>query len=231
MTTKQYVDGSYLASQPSWHVEDSAWKAAHVLRMLGKHHISPTSVCEVGCGAGEILRVLQEQLPVACRFTGYDVSPQALELARSRANARLVFKQGSPVDTSDAFDLILLMDVIEHVEDYFALLRGVRDKAEYKVLHVPLDLSVQSVLRAKPIMRARTVVGHIHYFTKEIVLTALQDAGYDVIDHVYTGAAVDAPGLSFAQRAARLPRRALFRVSEDFAARILGGYSLLVLAR
>ena len=57
-----YLDGGYLAKNPGWHVEESAWKATHILRMLKQNHLSPRTVCDVGCGAGEVLKQLQESI-------------------------------------------------------------------------------------------------------------------------------------------------------------------------
>jgi hypothetical protein len=37
------------------------------------------------------------------------------------------------------------MDVVEHLEDYFSFLREIRPKGEFKMLHIPLDLSVQTI--------------------------------------------------------------------------------------
>ena len=56
----RYTTGSYLESNPDWHVEDSAWKAEQVQAMLDRHSIAPRTVCEVGCGAGEVLRQLRD---------------------------------------------------------------------------------------------------------------------------------------------------------------------------
>ena len=87
-----YTSGQYLKLNPEWHVEESPWKARHILRILRKNSLSPKFICEVGCGAGEVLKQLQAQLDSSCRFVGYDISPYALELCRTRANARLEFK-------------------------------------------------------------------------------------------------------------------------------------------
>ncbi len=45
--------GHYLENNPSWHIEDSPWKARQILRMLKKNKISPGTVCEIGCSVGE----------------------------------------------------------------------------------------------------------------------------------------------------------------------------------
>ncbi len=110
-------------------------------------------------------------------------------------------------------------------------MRAVRPRGEYKLLHIPLDLSVQTVLRMEPILRVRRQVGHLHYFTKELALQALCDSGYTIIDHCYTASMNDLGPRTLRHRLASLPRRLLYSVHRDLAVRLLGGYSLLVLAR
>jgi len=226
-----YRTGAYLERNPTYHVEDSAWKADQILRMLEKHDLRPRSICEVGCGAGEILKQLQSRLTAATQFVGYEISPQAYALCRERENERLRFFCEDLLATETvAFDLLLCLDVFEHVEDYLGFLRGLRDKAEHKIFHIPLDLSVQWVWRNRPIMREREQAGHLHYFTKETALATLQDAGYEVIDWFYTPGAIANPR-SVKAKLASLPRRLLSVVNQDLVVRILGGYSLLVLAK
>jgi 2-polyprenyl-3-methyl-5-hydroxy-6-metoxy-1,4-benzoquinol methylase len=189
-------------------------------------------VCEVGCGAGQILKELHEALDPSINYTGYEISPQAFELCKPKATARLRFELKDILgDGQFHFDLMLLMDVVEHVEDCFAFLRGLKARSEFKILHIPLDLSAQAVLRGSPLIRARDAVGHLHYFTKDLALRFLAEVGYEIIDHFYTSGSLDLPHKSFATRLARLPRRIAFRLEPDLAARILGGFSLLVLAR
>ena len=73
---QRYLDSSYLDHNPNWHREDAPWKAKQVLSILEDHQIKPASVCEVGCGAGDILLCLRKSYPQAALF-GYDISPQA----------------------------------------------------------------------------------------------------------------------------------------------------------
>ena len=228
----RYTQGEYATLNPSWHSEDSSWKALQIIKMLDRHKLRPRTVCEVGCGAGEILRQLHDALDPSISYVGYEISPQAYELCKPKATGRLRFEL-KDILTEDPlhFDLVLLMDVIEHVEDCFAFLRGLKAKGEFKILHIPLDLSAQAVWRGSPLIRARDGVGHIHYFTKDLALRLLGEVGYEIVDHVYTRGSLDLPSRTLAARLARLPRRIAFRMDPDWAARILGGFSLLVLAR
>ena len=225
-----YLDGEYLAKNPGWHIEESPWKARQILRMLRKNRITPRTICDVGCGTGEVLKQLQENLDNDCVFLGYDVSPQAFELAKSRANEKLQFRLADFLEEDSNFDLILVLDVIEHLEDYFRFLRRLTARSHYKIFHIPLDLSVQTVLRKKALLKRRDLYAHVHYFTKETALRTLVDTGYEVLDYFYTPRSIDF-GSELGEKLLKLPRKVSFAFHRDFAARLLGGFSLLVLAR
>jgi SAM-dependent methyltransferase len=229
---KLYTGGAYLEKNPLWHTEESSWKAENVMRMVNRHKISARTICEVGCGAGEVLKQLQQRFDDECDFLGCDVSPQAIALCRSRANDKLHFELGDATIISGRFfDMILVLDIIEHLEDYFSLLRIVKERALYKIFHIPLDLSVQAVLRASPLIRDRQRFGHIHYFTKETALQLLSDLGYNIIDWFYTAVALDLPSANLKNLVMRIPRRLLYSINMDVAVRLLGGYRLLILTK
>lgn len=231
MASEMYVSGAYLEKNPTWHVEESPWKATQVLRMLKRSGISPGSVCEIGCGAGEVLAQLHARMDPGSTFWGYDISPQALKLAEPRANERIHFELADFTTVTDAhFDLILVLDVIEHLEDYFSFLRDLKPKSQYKIIHLPLDLSVQSLLRRHALPGVRQAFGHIHYFTKDVALQALRDAGLETVDYFYAPRSL-ALANTLAKKLAIPPRAIFFAINKDMAVRVLGGYSLMILAR
>jgi SAM-dependent methyltransferase len=225
-----YEDGAYLRNNPSWHQEHSQWKAAQISRMLRQNELRPKTVTEIGCGAGQILSCLAEEMGLGVQFSGYDISPQAYSLCRGKEQANLHFSLADLLAESSTFDVALAIDVFEHIEDYRGFLRQFRQKAEYKIFHIPLDLSVQMLLRASPLAELRSSVGHIHYFTKDMALAVLRETGYEIQDWFYTRSSLE---LRLAWRSSLLtwPRAVMFRLCEDFAVRVLGGCSLLVLAK
>ncbi len=77
-TEKLYIGDEYLELNPNWHREDAPWKANLVAAILKNHQIQPDSICEVGCGAGDILRCLRASFPLTSLF-GYDISPQVTQ--------------------------------------------------------------------------------------------------------------------------------------------------------
>jgi SAM-dependent methyltransferase len=183
----RYTSGEHLEKTPNWHAHESPWKVEHIVQMLDKHGLQPQRVCEVGCGAGDVLRLLQKRMPSSCSFWGYDISPQAIALCAGKGNERLHFElRDVRKDRQTSFDLILVLDVIEHLEDYFSFLRDIKPKSRYALLHIPLEISVQSVFIGKTFIWTRGQHGHLHYFSKETALRTVQDVGYEVLDYSYS---------------------------------------------
>ena len=225
-----YLTDQYAELNPTWHEEDSPWKARQIEAIIRKNRLNFSSLCEVGCGTGEILLNLSRSFPTA-HFTGYEVSPHAYQRAKTKETSRVSFQLSNILEEKNSsFDVVVIADVIEHVEDYISFIKGLRSCGRYKIFHIPLDLSVQSVLRAWPIANLRDNVGHLHYFFKDTALATLRGCGYSVIDYAYTASRLELPNQAFSSTLMRLPRRLLYSIHPDLAVRILGGYSLLVLA-
>src|ERR1700728_2660722 len=226
-----YLDGTYLQQNPDWHVSDSPWKVQQILRILKRNHIAPRTIFEIGCGAGEVLRLLQQNLDSECELWGADVSSQAIELCQERANERLHFALfGDEWWRQKPFDLVMAIDVLAHVEDYRGFLRKLKSLGAHKLLHIPLDISAQHVLREKNMLRSREQHAHLHYFTKRTAMFALADLGYEIVDWRYTPRMIDQPS-HWRSRLLRGPRKILFAMHRDFAVNLLGGFSLMVLAK
>lgn len=233
-TTTQsfYETGDYLEHNQSWHTEDSPWKAGNILKILNRNQLQPKTVCEVGCGAGEILKQMSLGMSEDTQFYGYEISPQAFSMAQARENERTHFflKDLLAEDPSVQFDLAMAIDVFEHVEDDFGFVRQLKERADYKIYHIPLDITVNGILQDK-FMYGRKTVGHIHYYTKETALAILQDTGHEIIDHFYTADSLELPRKTLKSKVARIPRKLLYGLRPDLTVKLFGGFSLMVLAR
>lgn len=226
----RYLGSDYLQKNPSWDVEDSPWKAMHVQKLLASHGVQPASIVDVGCGAGRVLMELKQAYPGA-RLSGYDIAPDAERFwAQPRANGIELTVGDFTAAGGPACDVLLAMDVLEHLQDPFAFLARIKGRARYYVFHFPLDLSAISVLRETPLLHVHDKVGHVHYYTRGLAIALLEDCGYRVVDARYTGAALNAPQLGWRARLAKWPRRLAFAIHRDLGARLLGGETLMVLA-
>lgn len=221
-----YNDGRYFSKNPGWHENNAAWKASQVLSLLSERNFHPTSIVDIGCGTGGVLEVIAGALN-GTRLVGYDLSAQAI--AMIERSDRVELKVGTPHDVHEHYDLLLSLDVFEHVEDYLGFLRSLKPIADWFVFHIPLDISAQSVMREQPLLAVRSSVGHLHYFTRATALASLQTAGFEIVcDRLLHP--TDIPGRRVKTRIANMPRSVGRHLRPQLSARILGGSTLLVLA-
>lgn len=221
-----YNDGCYSSKNPGWHENDAPWKATQVLSMLSDRTFRLKSIVDIGCGTGGVLEVIADSLN-GTRLVGYDPSSQAIGMVER--SGRVELRVGTPKDVHEHYDLLMSLDVFEHVEDYIGFLRSLRPIADWFMFHIPLDISAQSVIREKPLLAARSTVGHLHYFTRRTALASLETAGFEVVcDRLLFPN--DMPNRQTKTRVANIPRKVGRHLRPQLSARIFGGCTLLVLA-
>jgi len=84
MAESLYTSGQYLEKHATWHMEESPWKVQHLVPMLRRHQLVPQTICEVECGAGEVLLLLQESMSDTCTLWGYDIPRKPSKCARGK---------------------------------------------------------------------------------------------------------------------------------------------------
>ena len=229
--TQRYLENDYLEHNPEWDIKDSPWKADRVSAILKKHSIKPNTLCEVGCGAGGVLDSLKHQL-MDTHFTGYDIAPAAEHFwAEIKKKGIDCFVGDFFKLNTQSYDVILLLDVLEHVADPHQFLLDIIPFSNNIVIHFPLDLSALSVLREKPLLHVRRKVGHIHSFTKGLALELLEECGLEVVDWEYTGATFTAPQRSMRTKVFSFFRKFIYGLNKDIGVRLIGGETIMVLAR
>jgi SAM-dependent methyltransferase len=236
MRTDQYVDGTYFEKAKGWHASESPWKAANVLKLIRRNALHFETVCDVGCGVGEILVELQKALDPDVNFSGFDISPQAITIAKQKEQGRLKFhNEDFLTGNSDVFDLILLLDVFEHAQDYLGFLDAMNKRARWFIFHIPLDIALRGISKkSKWMMYMRETYGHLHYFTAETAMATLSDTGYEIVDYFYTDDFDVTDKMIPKHIKARLVyelRKHLFRIRPHLAAAVFEQFNLLVLAR
>ncbi|MGO9934856.1 MAG: class I SAM-dependent methyltransferase [Steroidobacteraceae bacterium] len=228
MKASVYSDGSYRGNNPDWHATDSSWKARLIAAILTKNSVEFRSCVEVGCGAGRVLAHLAECMP-GRRYIGYDVSSDAAALWQPLPQTSVSYQHGDFTSSCEIYDLLLLIDVFEHVEDYMGFLRKLSKRARWFVFHIPLEMHLSALLRDRQ-LRARQQVGHLHYFSRATALATLEDTGYRIVKSEYTNLSQETQeGRRALTRLANIVRAGMQAISTDLAAKLIGGYSLLVL--
>jgi SAM-dependent methyltransferase len=113
-------------------------------------------VLDVGCGCGRAINLLAATYPKS-RFVGYDLSPNAIDLARKNAleqgNRKIEFLARDLSDfdqTADAgaFDLVVTFDAIHDQAQPLAVLRGIRRTLANGGVYLAQDIKGSGHLKA-----------------------------------------------------------------------------------
>lgn len=228
-----YINGEYLKHNQTWGLEDVKWKANAIYKLLKKNNTPVSNIVDVGCGSGGILEELAQKDLNIQTLTGYDISPDAFDIATKRQTGKVSFVNADYTQTDfPPVDLLLAIDVIEHVDDFYGFLRKLKERSNHFVFHIPLDLCCRSIIKPHILLQQREAVGHIHYFTKEMALWFLKDTGYTIIDFVYTMPEIDVdPPRSFKQFVKKQLRRFSFFINKELSIKLWGGYSMMILLK
>jgi len=101
-----------------WWFAGRTWSLLHMIDRI----VAPDGqqrVLDIGCGAGNMFHHLARYGPVV----GVDNNPKPLVVARERGyDVREGSAEDLPLD-NDAFDLVALLDTVEHCDDEMAVLR------------------------------------------------------------------------------------------------------------
>ncbi len=227
-----YNDQTYLKNNPDWHSKDALFKAEQILKLIRMVPGPVLKIGEVGCGSGQILVELSDRLPEQIEFYGFDISNDALNIARPSETPRIRIQLLDLANESEEnyfFDVLLVIDVLEHIDNYFKFLDGIIKKAKYTIFHIPLDLSVWSLFREKMLIESKQRVGHIHNFTEDFIKSILEDHGFRILFQTYTPPSfqVKSPKATIINNI----RKLLFKVNKRVASKWIGGYSILLLTK
>jgi SAM-dependent methyltransferase len=157
-------------------------------------------VLEVGCGNGNVLRVL-EDVCTRGEVIGADLMPQRLQFARRRTRCRLIQADLHELPFEQPFDLIGLFDVLEHLPDDRRALVDLKSALSPEgalVLTVPAHMALWSY--------ADTFAGHYRRYSPTQLKRALTEAGFQV-DYLTQFMMVLTPLMWLARRMAALWKR------------------------
>lgn len=149
----------------------------------------PARLLDVGSSWGSLLFALARRFPRA-QCVGIEIDPEAIRAAQDSARMvgpeRFEFIEGdvNAMDGQEAFDLITMVDVLEHVEDDEALLRRVRAALRpggQLIVHVPARSRRYPVFRWSE--NFPDIEGHFRVGYDPAQLRArLEQAGLEVLD-------------------------------------------------
>lgn len=120
------------------------WKAAHPANLFRKEYpeLCPDSICEIGGAEGTVLHAVEELLGAPVR-SNYDLSERFATTGRKRypeiSFNVIPFEAGA-----ERYDIAILSDILEHVEDDAALLELVASRCRWILAKLPVEVCLKS---------------------------------------------------------------------------------------
>ena len=156
-------------------------------------------VLEVGAGDGAVLQRLSE-LGFGRELYALEISESAASVIRERgiptmAGCTLFDGYRTPY-RDNAFDLVILSHVVEHVEHPRLLLAEAKRIAEHVFVEVPLEYHLRTPANFK-----WTPTGHINLYSPLLIRQLVQSVGFQVISMKVTNSGYPVYRYQFGRRA------------------------------
>jgi len=158
---------------------------AHVRR----HLRADQQVLEVGCGTGSTALLLADSVK---NYTGTDVSPEMIEIAREKLSVEVVdgldFKVSNAsleVFKAETMDVVLAFNLYHLVPDIDAAMLAAHRALRPKGLFITKTPCLAKKWYLRPVIKAMQLIGkapYLNYLSVEAYDSAIQNAGFDILE-------------------------------------------------
>jgi 2-polyprenyl-3-methyl-5-hydroxy-6-metoxy-1,4-benzoquinol methylase len=156
---------------------------------------SPNRILEVGAGAGGTLKWLKTIYPKA-ETTAVELNPDLLDELKQNADVAVIGQIDETFTELKTYDLILLLDVLEHLPDSTTTLRKLSKLLEpggQVIVSVPniahLSVSVPLLLKRRFNYQDSGILDrtHLRFFVEDTAIKLLNDANLIVTSGLISG--------------------------------------------
>ena len=156
---------------------------------------SPARILEVGAGAGGTLKWLKGLNPTA-ETTAVELNPALLDQLRQNADVVIVGAIDQKISQLKTYDLILLLDVLEHLPDSSATLRKLAELLEpggQVIVSLPniahLSVTIPLLLQRRFNYQDAGILDrtHLRFFVEDTAIKLLNDANLIVTAGLISG--------------------------------------------
>ena len=147
-----------------------------VLYLVRTYASSAKDVLDVGCASGDTLEVLQG----AYKVSGLETSDEALRVARARGFSVVTASLPNIPHPDNSFDVVLMLDVLEHIEDDSAAVREVQRVLRpggIFITFVPAYMFLWSVTDVRS--------HHFRRYTRPELVSVMKSAEFSIIRSSY----------------------------------------------
>ena len=147
-----------------------------ILEYLTKNHIRANNFLEIGIGTGDMIASLS---PYFSKGKGVDIGQEAIDMARHNVDhTKINFELENFLDSKeqDKYQLIVALEVLEHIEDDKAALRKIKslltEDGQF-IMSVPAHQKQWSILDEW--------AGHYRRYEKKELIKLFKDSGFKIV--------------------------------------------------
>jgi SAM-dependent methyltransferase len=153
--------------------ESTEWKIPSLESVAPSREFS--SIAEVGCFTGDVIGNIFAEVNVS--RIGFDVQRDAIGEA-ARRYPQCTFLAEDFFHSSERFDVIILSDIVEHIEDDAGLLRTALTRAQVVLMNLPLEKKWSTIFRK---YGPDDSSGHLRSYSRKSALSLLADSSANIL--------------------------------------------------
>lgn len=224
----------YIKNNPDLHIKDTDDKVRMIELLLSKFNIKFNSILDVACGSGRILLDIASKYKVG-NICGVDTSENMISIAKiNDINKKASWIISDLLNfNSKNYDLILAIDIIEHIKEDRTALEKIKNLGKFFVIKVPIEdnfinkivkiLSFGSINEWK---FTEKKYGHIHHYSEREFIDLIKNLDYIVLGKEYAHLPKRSKIFWEVMRILTLP---LWFLSKKVYLKINGGFLVLLL--
>lgn len=168
------------------------WVRQEIRPLLPKN---PSRVLEVGAGGGGTLKWIKALYPKV-ETTAVEINPALLQELRQNVDVPIIGPIDEAISQLKIYDLILMLDVLEHLADPTATLKNLSkhlEKGGQIIVSVPniahLSVSIPLLLKRRFDYQDAGILDrtHLKFFVEETAVKLLNDANFVVTGGLISG--------------------------------------------
>jgi ubiquinone/menaquinone biosynthesis C-methylase UbiE len=172
-----YSSGEYIELNPTLHNEDSFFKYSNIQNILKKSNILKDNISykilDIGGGNGQVGKYFCEYLflnHIEFEFHALDLSEEMLNIQKSNNQYLSKVYSGELEALAEHYDIVLMIDVIEHIVDYNVFLSELNRKSSFIIFNIPIEKNVfdrmrNIYLKCGYYKEQFRTLGHVNFYT------------------------------------------------------------------
>jgi len=179
-----YVDR--LAAEAKWLKDAAVQRCDNIEYFLRKKSINPSSILDLGCGTGAVVKELQFR-NIGREYLAVDYSKEAVEYLKK--NSMGIETEAADLTSDDAFikgsfDLVLTIHVLQHLEKPDKFIQNIIDnlKFSFLIIEVPLEDLFINKITSMLGLSDENPTGTLQFFNKKTINDLLTKNGLTILD-------------------------------------------------